>query len=175
MHPDTPARVSNPADLLLRISRTPAGLQMTSPQLSGWTAIVRGPVPIAHAVDVAWRLLATVDDGGHNGLEKWDAACESLAASGAMLTAEDVIVVRSGRARRASGVTPMRGPGAAGQRYDPFDWVDLGNGYWQSPGPKAPRYHESSRQVQQVLAARARAGQQQPPARGEQLRMDEAG
>lgn len=168
-----PHALSNPADLLLRISRTPNGLHITSPQLPNFAAVARGPVPIAQAVDAAWRLLATVDDDGRSELEKWDAAADALAASGATLTAADVIVVRAGaRALRPSGRESVQraltrvasadrpATGKFLPQHDPFAWTDLGNGQWRSPAGAI--YGEQTRQVQGMLRRRAEATATQP-------------
>lgn len=161
---------ANPADLLLRISRTPTGLHITSPQLPGWAARVRGPVPIAQAVDAA---LVQIEldryarrRGQPSDLAAWDIACESLAAAGAQLTTNDVVIVRNGAAAARRGGQPAQQRALARlttsdrpitgkfvPQHDPFAWTDLGNGQWRSPGGAI--YGEQTRQVQGVMARRA--------------------
>lgn len=164
--------VSNPADLLLRISRTPAGLHITSPQLPGWTAVARGPVPIAQAVDAGFTELACATYAAKRGetydLTAWDAAAEALAAAGATLTPADVVIVRDGvRAARPSGMPSVQrgltrlasadrpATGKDLPQHDPFAWVDLGNGQWRSPAGNI--YGEQTRHVQGMLRRRAEA------------------
>lgn len=164
--------VSNPADLLLRISRTPTGLHITSPQLPGWTAVARGPVPIAQAVDAALTQIEcdryAARRGRPSDLAAWDAACESLAASGNQVLVTDVVVVRNGAgAARPSGplarqrgltrvaTTDRPGTGKFVPQHDPFAWTDLGNGQWRSPAGAI--YGEGTRQVRGVIARRAQA------------------
>ena len=169
-----PPSVSNPADLLLRISRTPTGLRITSPQLPRWAVIARGPVPIAQAVDAGFTELACAlyaqAHGSRYDVEAWDAAAEAFAASGSVLNAGDVVVVREGtRASRRSGrpaqqrqltrVASSERPstGKFVPQHDPFAWTDLGNGQWRSPGGGI--YGEQTRVVQGVIRRRAEATQ----------------
>lgn len=166
--------LSNPADLLLRVARTPAGLRITSPQLPNWTVIARGAVPIAQAVDAGFTELACASYAAARGetydLPAWDAAAAALAAAGAMLTETDVVVVRDqARAVRPSGRPTVQralarvssadrpSTGKFVPQHDPFAWTDLGNGQWRSPGGAV--YGEATRQVQGMLRRRAEAEQ----------------
>lgn len=183
--------VRNPADLLLRISRTPAGLHISSPQLPGWSAVARGPVPIASALDAA--LVQVECDsyatarGRSSDLQAWDAACEAMAASGHQVLAGDEIgpdgvVIRNGLARRRSGCRTRqrqltrvssadRPSGKFVPQHDPFAWTDLGNGQWRAPGGAI--YGEQTRQVQGVIARRAEAAQTQAGAGAQPMLMDD--
>jgi hypothetical protein len=174
--PDQHASISNPADLLLRISRTPAGLCITSPQLPKWMVMARGPVPIARALETAFTELACAAYAEQRGerydLQTWDANAEAFAAAGgAVLNVGDTVtadrVIRDGRALRRSGRPAKQRPltrvasterpstGKFVPQHDPFAWTDLGNGQWRSPGGGI--YGEATRVVQGVIRRRNEA------------------
>lgn len=163
-----PARrptVSNPADLLLRIARTPAGLQISSPQLPGWSTMARGPVPIAQAVEAGFTELACAMYAAQRDqpydLVVHDLAAQKIANLGQEISIDDVAVVAAGAPRRQSGQRISR-HGVNGPRHDPFAWIDLENGYWQSPA--GHRYPSSAQKVRQVIAARERLAAERPSA-----------
>lgn len=164
-----PTSVHNPTDLLLRITRTPGGLHITSPQIPGWAAIARGPIPIAQALQAGFTELACARYAARRGetydLSAWDVGAEALAASGHTLTPTDVIVVREDLgALRPSGRPPVQRPLAklptadrpAGKyvpQHDPFAWTQLPDGRWESPA--GGKYGPNTRQVQGMLRRRA--------------------
>lgn len=173
---DHPPSVSNPADLLLRISRTPAGLCITSPQLPRWAVIARGPIPIAQALEAGFVELACAAYAEQRGerydLQSWDANAEAFAAAGgAVLNVGDTVsadrVIRNGRALRRSGRPAKQRPltrvasserpstGKFVPQHDPFAWTDLGNGQWRAPGGGI--YSEQTRVVQGVIRRRNEA------------------
>jgi hypothetical protein len=164
--------VSNPADLLLRIARTPEGLRISSPQLPCWSAHARGPVPIAQAIDSAFTELAcalyAADRGQPYDLAVHDVAAAKISRLAQEIRAEDVAVVAAGAPRRESGA-PITRHGVNGPRHDPFQWIDLGNGFWQSPA--GHRYPDTAQVVQRVIAARTRADA--APADCPQLTLDD--
>lgn len=160
------ASVHNPAALLLRVERTPAGLRFTSPQAPSWSTVARGPVGIAQALDAAFVETAIASyaqaRGEHYDLPVHDAAAEALAASvtPAVLSPDDVIVVRSGTiGMRRSGSRPHRPataqPGSSvcpQTGWDPWAWTDRGDGFWESPTGRV--YGQDTRTVQRVIAKR---------------------
>lgn len=142
--------VTNPAELLLRVTPTDAGLRFSSPQLPGWATVARGALPVASAVDVAMRELQAASYARSRrdryDLAAWDAAAELFARDGRELQTDDVVVVREGARARSDRKAAGR------DRHSPEAWEPQVDGSWISPG--GYRYGAGSLQVQRVIAQR---------------------
>lgn len=156
-------RPHEPAELRLLVSRTDAGLVVRTPMTPGWAGHARTPAELARVVEQAFaecavaayaRLRGTLYDlaaleetipdeayaaGSTHPAELADAREEAEALAPTEPDPEDEV------SRRRRAKHPRTHP--------PEQWVELPEGGMLSP--KGRRYGETSRQVQQVRAARA--------------------
>jgi hypothetical protein len=148
-----PRRAHEPVELRLLLRRTPEGtLLISSPLVPGWCVPAACPAELALAVEQAW--------------------CEAQVAAYARLrgvmydlaeTVDDIPRDRQLGARHPAEPAPAQPPvdEVARRRrvkhpatHDPEDWVELSDGYWQSPGGR--RYAPHTPQAQRALVARGR-------------------
>jgi hypothetical protein len=148
-------RAHEPAELTLTVRRLDDGaLRFTTPACPGWAFTARRPQQIGEALARAYT----------------EAACAAyarlrgVAYDVAAMTDEEELpagAYRPSTRRHPAEPEPPREDEVAKRRrvkhprtHPPEEWVELGDGYWRSPG--GSRYRPDSRQVQTVVASLGR-------------------
>jgi hypothetical protein len=150
-------RAHEPAELTLNLRREPDGaLTFSVPTCPGWAFTARRPQQIGEAIVRCYQEAAIAAYARLRGVA-YDVAAE---------TDEEELPAGAytpSTTRHPEEPEPAREDEVAKRRrtkhprtHPPEEWVELGDGYWRSPG--GGRYRPDSRQVRTVVASLGRPG-----------------
>lgn len=148
-------RAHEPAELTLRVRREENGnLTFSTPSCPGWAFTARQPAQIGQAIARAYTEAAVAAY----------AKLRGVAYDVAALTDEEELPAGAytprGSRHPAEPEAPREDEVAKRRRvkhprtHPPEEWVELGDGYWRSPG--GGRYRPDSRQVRTIVASLGR-------------------